>query len=142
MAVWPVRMLCCASVIGSLAAYGCMGACDIFATSSKELAGGYCLELNREFDHYRLQKCSGVQDAITSGVGRLHGTVERIGWNDRYIVGWRTPVFGGDKAGWMILDTSNGQIEGPLSQPVFEATVAERPALRGIVTSPCSDVLK
>jgi hypothetical protein len=137
-----MKALRAAVVVASASACGCVGACDIFAGPTRELTGGYCLELNREFDHYRLQKCSGIRDAATDGVGLLTGTVESIGWNDRYIAGWRTPAFGGERPGWMIVDTSTGLIEGPLDQADFDAAKAQRPALRGIVTSPCRDVLR
>jgi len=139
---WRVRVLRAVVVAASSVVCGCVGACDIFGVSTKELAAGYCLELNREFSSYRLQKCFGIRDAATDGVGLLEGTVERIGWNDRYIAGWRTPAFGRDRAGWMLLDTTNGRIEGPFSDAEFDALRVDRPALRGIVTSLSRDVLR
>ena len=128
----------CVLLAGSIAASGCMGAGDIYSGPSKALVAGYCLQLDQEFGDYRLQKCVGDDDPV----GIFDGTLEKIGWNKRYIVGWRTPAYGGEHAGWMILDTSDGQIEGPFSQSAFDSLVADRPALRGIVTSPCRDVLR
>lgn len=129
-------------VAGSIVAAGCMGAGDIVPGPSKKLVAGYCLELDREFGDYRLQKCWGERDLVTDAFGLFHGTVQQIGWNGRYIAGWRTPGFGGDRAGWMVLDTSDGRIEGPFSQSAFDSLKADRPALHGIVTSPCRDVLR
>jgi len=131
-------ILPCAVLAGSVAASGCMGAGDIYAGPSKALVAGYCLQHYQEFGDYRLEKCVGEDNPV----GIFDGTLEKIGWNKRYIVGWRTPANGGERAGWMILDTSDGQIEGPFSQSAFDSLEADRAGLRGIVTSPCRDVLK
>jgi hypothetical protein len=39
----------------------------------------------------------------------------QIGWNDRFILVDRKASFGGDKDGWMIIDTVSGTIVGPLT---------------------------
>ena len=133
------KVLRCAMVAASIAASGCVGAGDIVSGPMKELVAGYCLELDKESGDYRLRKC-WVDVGDDQGI--FDGTLDRIGWNGRYIAGWRTPVSSADRAGWMILDISDGRIEGPYSQSAFDSLRSDRPALRGIVTSPCRDVLR
>ncbi len=54
------------------------------------------------------------------GGGVLDGTVERIGWDDRYIAAWRQPLAAGDRAGWMLIDTGAKEISGPLPDLGFD----------------------
>ena len=125
-----------------VAHYGCVGACDVFSRTDKKLSGEYCLELEREFAHYRVQKCSGMRGANTDAIGLFEGTIQRIGWNDRYIVGWRSAAFGGDRSGWMVLDVSTGRIEGPFGDADFTNLRAQRTELRGISIREPQDVLR
>jgi hypothetical protein len=69
---------------------GCIGALDIFVPS-KPLVGDFRLEPGRV----------------------LAGTIERIGWNDKYIVAWRSAMSGDVQSGWMIIDVKTGASEGP-----------------------------
>jgi hypothetical protein len=121
-------------VVAALAAAVCGCAVgDIFGTSNKELAAGYCLELWREGDSYRIQGCPGSSKPYEDGIGLFQGTVSKIGWSDQYIVGWRNPAFGDEKPGWMVLDVSTDQIDGPLTDAEFSRLRAQRPPLRLIV---------
>src|SRR6185295_17014613 len=97
------RYLLAAVLVGATA--GCIGIFDIFDLSTKELPGGYCLELDREFHHYRLQDCSGKREA-DDGVGVLEGTLESIGWNEKAIIAWRSSCCG-DGDGFMIVDVAS-----------------------------------
>jgi hypothetical protein len=120
---------------------GCLGACDIFNASQTKLAGAYCLERDREFTAYRVQKCAGPRDTKADGVGLFDGTVERIGWNEQHILAWRKPAFGGDSAGWMLLEVSTGRVEGPFDEAQLRNLRDERQDLQGIVTRPVAEVL-
>jgi len=50
------------------------------------------------------------------GGGVLEGGVEKIGWNDQYIVALRHATFRGDPDGWMKIDVHTKQITGPISE--------------------------
>jgi hypothetical protein len=56
-----------------------------------------------------------------SGGGLLDGTVQRIGWSQRYIVAKRYSTFRGDPDGWMVIDLQSGEITGPFSDAEFSA---------------------
>jgi hypothetical protein len=131
--LWLVSAFLCAAV-------GCIGVFDIFNRTTKDLPGDYCLELDREFDNYRLQDCSGRR-AVVDGVGVLEGTLESIGWNQSAIVAWRSSCCGaGD--GFMIIDVASGRIEGPLSREGLAGRVASDHRLAGIAIQPVTEVLK
>ena len=119
---------------------GCMGVFDIFNRSTKELPSGYCLELNREFTHYRVQDCSGRRKVV-AGVGVLEGTVESIGWNEQAIVAWRSSCCG-DGDGFMIIDLAADKIEGPVSHDGLEGRLRSDSRLKGITVHPVAEVLK
>lgn len=69
-----------------------------------------------------------------NGGGVLEGTVTRIGWGTRYIIVERRANFGGDKDGWMVIDTSTRTISGPFSDLDLKA----RPETHGISTMPAA----
>jgi hypothetical protein len=122
------------------ATFACIGVFDVFNRSTAKLPGGYCLELEREFSHYRIQDCSGKR-SIVEGVGVLEGTVESIGWNDRSIVAWRSSCCSaGD--GFMIIDVVSDRIEGPLSREALDVRLKADAHLAGIKILAASDVLK
>jgi hypothetical protein len=119
---------------------GCMGVFDIFNRSTRELPSGYCLELDREFAHYRVQDCSGRRDVV-EGVGVVEGMVESIGWNEQAIVAWRSSCCG-DGDGFVIIDVVTDKIEGPVSQEELEGRLKSDGRLKGIRIQPVSEVLK
>jgi hypothetical protein len=127
-------------VVFFVTAPACMGVFDIFNRSTKDLPAGYCLELDREFKHYRVQDCSGRRK-VEEGVGVLEGIVTDIGWNDRAIVAKRVASFGGDASGWMVIDVSTDQIEGAFSDQAIRGKLASDPRLKGIDTKPVESVL-
>ena len=51
--------------------------------------------------------------------GAIEGTVDRIGWSERYIAVKRRSLFRGDPDGWMIIDLKSKVIVGPLSDEDF-----------------------
>ena len=120
------------------AAAGCVGACDLLSDySSKNLGNGYCLELELETKIYRLRDCSNPMDR--SG-GVFDGALERIGWNSRVVVGWRTSDEG--VPGWMSLDLSSKKVSGPVSEAEMLRLIANDDRFRGLVLQKASDVLR
>jgi hypothetical protein len=97
---------------------------DPFHLRERPVLAGYELQQWEDDKTYYLIK-SGEND---NGGGVIDGTITRIGWNGRYIVAERKATFGGDKDGWMIIDTSTGGTSGPLSNAEFRA----RPEVRNI----------
>jgi hypothetical protein len=70
----------------------------------------YYLEKSGENFYYLQRKGHEVE-----GVGILEGTVEQIGWSNSTILAYRNPCYGGDHAGWMVIDTITHKIVGPIS---------------------------
>jgi hypothetical protein len=113
---------------------GCVGACDIIG-DQKTLPGGYYLESWEDGDHYTL---GGPTHSADAG-GVLVGSVEKVGWNDHYIVAWRSPMLADDAGGWMIVDVRTHTVRGPLTDSQFEAEVAKDQLLRTIKPVPPED---
>lgn len=65
-----------------------------------------------------------------SGGGFLEGTVERIGWSDRFIIARRQSLSGGDPDGWMIIDLKMKTITGPFS----DEEIGNKPEVSNIQT--------
>ena len=126
------------ALLGPTAA--CVGACDIFNRRSQSLPGGYCLELDREFDLYRVQDCSGRRK-VSDGVGVLEGTIQEIGWNASVVIASRESCCGaGD--GFMLIDIASDKIEGPFSREAIEKRIRIDTRLRGITIRPARDHLQ
>jgi hypothetical protein len=108
---------------------GCIGALDIFVPS-KPLVGDFRLV---QFDdqNYYVERGNSSEPG-----GVLAGTIERIGWNDKYIVAWRSAMLGNVQSGWMIIDVKTGASEGPLSDESFRARSAGDEQLRAIPIQP------
>jgi len=49
------------------------------------------------------------------GGGLINGTVQEIGWNEKYIFAKRKSTFGGDPNGWMVIDVNANKITGPFT---------------------------
>jgi hypothetical protein len=95
---------------------GCVGACDIFART-KPLSGGYYLE---DFEGgARTFSLGGPRRAADAG-GVVGGTVQRIGWSQRYVVAYREPLISSEASGWMIVDVRDHTVRGPLTDPQFQ----------------------
>lgn len=88
---------------------------DPFNLSQRKVIGPYKLE-QFESGKYYLRK-SGAED---NGGGCIEGTVERIGWTKDFIFAERHSTYRGDPDGWMIIDTRNGSISGPLPENEFK----------------------
>ncbi len=56
------------------------------------------------------------------GVGYIEGTVLELGWNDEHIFAGRTPCYGGDPDGRMIIDLRTNEMRGPLTDEAFRAS--------------------
>jgi hypothetical protein len=96
----------------------------------REVAGGYCLE--QWPSGFNLKGCSS--GAILKGStdnGPLEGLVVRIGWDAQVIVAQRAHLAGGT-LGWMILDTTQQKLSGPLTDDAFEQERARSTRLRQI----------
>ena len=74
---------------------------DPFHQRERVILTGYQLEQSEDSRLFYLVR-EGAKD---NGGGVLDGTLKRIGWNGRYILAERKATFGGDKDGWMIVDT-------------------------------------
>ena len=120
---------------------GCIGVFDIFNRSTYDLPSGYCLELDREFDHYRLQDCSS-KGRGTEGIGVSRGTVSHLGWNDRVIVANRYAALGNEGSGWVILDLATDKLEGAFSDEAWKAKLNTDARLAGVEIRRAEDVLK
>lgn len=101
---------------------------DPFHGREHRVLDGYHLQQWEDSESYYLIKDGASDD---NGGGVLDGTVQRIGWNDRYILAERKPTFGGDKSGWMIIDAEMGTILGPFSNDELKS----RPEVAGIATT-------
>jgi hypothetical protein len=114
-----------ASFIFALIVIAC-SACDqdLFHLRERQVLAGYELQQWEDSKKFYLVK-TGAKD---EGGGVIDGTVMRIGWNGRYIIADRKATFGGDKDGWMIIDTSTGTMTGPFS----DVDLKSRPEARGI----------
>jgi hypothetical protein len=97
---------------------------DPFHQRERPVLAGYELQQWEDSKKFYLIK-SGEKD---NGGGVVDGTVTRIGWNGRYVVAERKANFGGDKDGWMIIDTSTGTVLGPFS----DVDLKSRPEMYGI----------
>ena len=84
---------------------------DPFGVNDRWIGGDYELYRFPENDKFYLDDRS----LDHPGGGVLEGTIERIGWDDRTIVAWRHPMFGGNPAGWMVVDIDTKAISGPLA---------------------------
>jgi hypothetical protein len=106
-------------------------ACFPFGGPSRSLPGPYELERSEGGDVYWI---NGPGGKTTAG-GVLEGSVEQIGWSDKYIIAYRHSTFRGDPDGWMVIDVKSRRIVGPLGeaelkqnrelQPIHAVAVAE-----------------
>jgi hypothetical protein len=112
-----------------LPAAGCMDQ-DPFGQAQRRVAGDYSLEQWEDFETYYL-----VSPGHEQGGDAVDGTVQRIGWNDRYIIAERRATFGGEVDGWMVVDAKLGTVRGPYGSD----EIARNPALRGIRAMPAAD---
>jgi hypothetical protein len=78
--------------------------------NTKTVIKGYYLERFQEKFYYLQWKGHEIE-----GVGLLEGTVCQMGWSNSLILAARIPCYGGDKSGWMIVDTAKHTVEGPIS---------------------------
>ena len=104
---------------------------DPFHMRERTVLSGYELQQWENSTTYYLVK-SGEKD---NGGGVLDGAVLRIGWNGRYVIAERKANFGGDKDGWMIVDTATKKITGPFSDSELKA----RPEVRQIAIMNASE---
>ncbi|WP_147675646.1 hypothetical protein [Xanthomonas massiliensis] len=105
-----------------------MAGCDLnpFNAGCRNIDSYYALCQVDDQSTYLIMR-SGEQP---EGGGVLEGSIERIGWNDRYILAWRNATFRGDPDGWMKVDIQSHKIIGPIS---------DREALKLLVNNPPRD---
>ena len=122
------------SVLLALVVWGCVGAGDMFARE-KSLTGPYTL-FKTESGYFKL---GGPGKPAGDAGGFIDGTVDSLGWSGSRLLVWRgTPTFGGDRAGWMVIDLTNGSVVGPLSN----AARLQDPTLASIPVRSASIVWK
>ena len=123
--MWVARIKRIVVAAAMLVLAGCMDM-DPFGLASRDVAGPYSLEQWEDFRTYYL---------VTFGGSNVLGdAVERIGWNDRYILVGRTS-FSDDRFGWIIVDAKTRGILGPFT----DAELARRPEARGIHPIPAAE---
>jgi len=105
-----------------------MCGCFAFGPKSKDLPGDYLLVQWEDGKSYYI----GERGEKLQGGGVAGGTVERLGWDDRYIVAWRHSTFRGDPDGWMVIDTREHQVSGAWSDEELLRRSDETPALKAI----------
>lgn len=99
------------SVLLALAITGCIGAGDMFAPE-RSLVGPYTL-FRTESGFFKL---GGPGKPAGDAGGYVDGTVDSLGWSGSRLIAWRgRPTYGGDRAGWMVVDVTSGSVTGPLS---------------------------
>jgi hypothetical protein len=84
---------------------------DLFNNSCKKIHYSFFLkkwEDGKTF--YLLNSCNS--DSAQGG-GVLNGTINSIGWNSEFIIANRKSLFGGDKDGWIVINSHKGSLEGP-----------------------------
>jgi hypothetical protein len=94
----------------------------------RSLPGGYYLE---GWQAGTIWTLGGPQYGADAG-GVLSGSIKRIGWNDGYIVAWRSPMIASDAAGWMVVDIQTNVIRGPMSDAALTEFQAAHPRVGGI----------
>ncbi|HEU0054742.1 MAG TPA: hypothetical protein VFQ39_16260, partial [Longimicrobium sp.] len=97
--------------------------------ATHDVAGPYSLEQWEDFRTYYL--------VTFGGANALDDAVERIGWNDDYILVGRTSL-SDDKFGWIIVDVKKREMLGPFT----DAELARRPEARGIHPIPAAEAWK
>ena len=81
-----------------------IGACPDRET--RRIAGDYCLDRWFDGQSYDITGCGWFPKLRgTTDNGPMEGTIEQLGWDRRYIVARRIPLFKVDGEGWMVLDT-------------------------------------
>jgi hypothetical protein len=96
------------------------------SVNEPRLTGGYVLEFSEDQSICWVKHGRG--SVMTSGGGTFDGTIEQIGWNDRFILAKVRRIYRGDPDGWYVLSVKSGEVRGPLS----EQTIAADSTLRGI----------
>jgi len=99
---------------------------------TKKLVDGYRLERFAENGKFYL-----ITSRSESGGGVFDGTIEKIGWNQDWILASVTRLYNGDPNGWYALQVKTKQVTGPFS----EAEIKANPAFSGILPISCADVM-
>jgi hypothetical protein len=129
--MWIVKLQRIALLAATLALGGCMDA-DPFGLGHRRIMGPYGLE---EWEDSRSYFLEGA--GYGAGARAVDGPVDRIGWNERYILAWCVDFCDG-RAGWMIVDSKKREIQGPFT----DAELARHPEVRGIRPVPAVEAWK
>jgi hypothetical protein len=100
-----------ASVAASLLFCGC-------EPSAMNLGHGYRLERFDENGKYYVMTVNDL-----SGGGIFDGTVEQIGWNQKWALARVTRLYHGDTNGWYALNMETKQVIGPIQESELSANV-------------------
>jgi hypothetical protein len=106
---------------------------DPFGFSRRTIRGEYQLEQWEDFTTYYLQVAG-----VDSPTGFTEGAVDRIGWNERYILARHVPAPGADREEWFIVDMADGSYTGPLAT----GELGSEREYRGIVARPAGEAWK
>jgi hypothetical protein len=91
---------------------------DVFNNSCKKIHDSFFIkkwEDGKTF--YLLNSCN--YDSLQGG-GVINGTINSIWWNSEFIIVNRKSIFGGDKDGWIVINSKNASMDGPFEN--LEAT--------------------
>ena len=112
-----LRMTTKTKIVASITAAGIiLSACDqdIFGLSCKALSGAYCLRRWESGAFYIDTSQSNSNPSFGGGVAG--GIVQRVGWNNAYLIAYRQPIMSDERAGWIIIDVKSGRVTGPYSE--------------------------
>jgi hypothetical protein len=99
------------AILISLLLFGC----DALSNGpTKTLVGGYVLLCFDENGKYYLFAPGELNNNDNQGV--FEGTIEKIGWNQDWILAKVTKIYLGDKNGWYAVNLTTKQIVGPLQE--------------------------
>ena len=56
----------------------------------------------------------------SNGGGFLEGTVTDIGWNKKYLVVKKNPLFQGDPRGWFLINIATRKLDGPIPKTALK----------------------
>lgn len=113
---------------------------DIPNTRDLPVAGGYFLEQWEDGETYRLY--ARPVDNTQFGGGLLAGTIEKIGWNEKFIMAFRTAMVRHEGDGWMIVEVNTRRIWGPLSDTELTEKKKASAEIATIVVYPADQAWK
>jgi hypothetical protein len=98
-------------ILISLLLFGCDALSD---GPTKTIIRGYVLECFNENGKYYLFAPGELNNSSDQGV--FEGTIDKIGWNQDWILAKVTKIYLGDKNGWYAINLTTKLITGPMQE--------------------------